>query len=55
MEEIRDFSKQIDFNNLLYHYKSKTVPKNFVSFKGPLKFYKNIKEGIIKLEKTEEK
>ena len=47
MEEIRDLSKQIDFNNLIYRYKSKTVPK------GPLKFYKHLKEGNI-LEKAEE-
>ena len=29
MEEIRDLSKQIDFNKLIYRYKSKTVPKMF--------------------------
>ena len=27
MEEIQDLSKQIDFNNLTYHYNSKNVPK----------------------------
>ena len=53
MEEIRDLSKQIDFNNLIYHYKSETVPKNVLSFKGLLIFYKNIKEGNITLEKAE--
>ena len=53
MEEIRDLSKQIDFNNLIYRYKSKTVPKIFLVFKGPLKFYKHLKEGNI-LEKGEE-
>ena len=47
MEEIRDLSKQIDFNNSIYRYKSKTVPK------GPLEFYKHLKEGNI-LEKAEE-
>ena len=55
MEKILDLSKQIDFNNLIYHYKSKTVPKSFLSFKGPLKHYKNIKEGNVTLEKAEEK
>ena len=53
MEEIQDLSKQIDFNNLIYRYKSKTVPKIFLVFKGPLKFYKHLKEGNI-LEKGEE-
>ena len=54
MEEIRDLSKQIDFNNLIDHYKNKTVPKYFLFFKGPLKFYKDIKEGNITLGKAEE-
>ena len=42
MKEIQDLILQelIDF----YHYKSKTSPKIFLSFKDPLKFYKNIKE-----------
>ena len=54
MEEIRDFSKQIDFNSLIYHYKSKNVPKIILSFKGPLKFYKKIREGNTTLEKTKD-
>ena len=28
MEEIQNLSKQIDFNNLTCHYKSKSIPKN---------------------------
>ena len=28
MEEIQDLNKQIDFNNLTYHYKGKNIPKN---------------------------
>ena len=55
MEEIRNLSKQIDFNNLTYKDKGKTAPKHFIAFKGPLGFYKNIKEGYITLEKAEEK
>ena len=27
MEEIQDLSKQIDFNNLTYHYKGKNNPQ----------------------------
>ena len=54
MEEIHDLSKQIDFNNLTYRYKCNTAPKTFIGFKGPLGFYKNIKEGYITLEKAEE-
>ena len=29
-EEIRDISKQIDFNNLIYHYGSKNVSNFFI-------------------------
>ena len=54
MEEMRDLSRQICFNNLIYHYKSKTVPNFFLSFKSQLKFYKSIKEGNITLEKAGE-
>ena len=54
MKEIQDLSREIDFNKLIYHYKSKTSPKHFLSFKDPLKFYKNIKEGNKTLEKAEE-
>ena len=44
----------MDFNNFVYYFKSKGVSKNFISFKGPLMFYKNIKDGYTKLEKAEE-
>ena len=30
MEEIRDIRKQIDFNNLIYHYGSKNVSNFFI-------------------------
>ena len=29
MEEIQDLGKEIDFNNLIYHYKSRNVRKIF--------------------------
>ena len=44
MDEIRDLSQQIDFNNLICHYKNKTVPKIVLSFNGPLKL-KKINKG----------
>ena len=50
MEEIRDLNKEIDFNNLIDHYKNII----FLSFKGSLKNFKNIKEGNLTLEKAEE-
>ena len=50
MEEIQNLSKQIDFNNLGHHYQNKSIPKKyFIGLKGPLRFYKSIKEGNITL------
>ena len=54
MEEIQYLSKQIDFNNLSYYYKSKNDPNNCIGFIGPLSFYRSIKEGNRTLEKSEE-
>ena len=36
MIEIRNLSKQIDFDNLTYVYKGESAPINFIGFKGPL-------------------
>ena len=54
IEEIEDSSRRIDFNSLIYRYKGESDSKHFVGFKGLLIFYKNIKEGHIKLQKAEE-
>ena len=54
MEEVQGLSKQIDLNNLNYQYNGKFAPKKFLAFKVPIVLYKNIKEGYITLEKTEE-
>ena len=43
MEEIQNLSKQIDFNNTIYHFKGECAPKRIIGFKVPLGFYKNIK------------
>ena len=45
MEEIRDLSRWIDFNNLTYRYKGESTSKNLVDFKDRLAFYKNMEEG----------
>ena len=54
MEEIQDLTKKIDFYNLTYRFKSNNPLTKFADFKGSLRFYKNIKEAIITLEKAEE-
>ena len=55
MKEIQDLSRQIDFINVIYHFKGESASKNFVGFKGSLVFHKNIREFNITLEEAEEK
>ena len=38
---------------MTYRYKDNIATKAFVSFKGPLNFYKNVKDSYITLEKAE--
>ena len=52
--KIQNLSKQIDFNNLIYYFKSKNDTENFIGFKVPLGFYKNIKDGYTTIKKLEE-
>ena len=48
-------SKQIDFNNLTHYFKDQNIaPINFISFRGPLHYYENIKNGNISIEKAKE-
>ena len=51
MGEIQGLHKQINFNNSICYFKSNRNSKNFISFKGPLGFYKNIKDGYTRLKK----
>ena len=45
--EIYNISKQIDFNNLTYYFKDKSIsPINFVGFRDPIHIYNNIKMVI---------
>ena len=48
----KNVSKQIDFSNLVYHFKAKKGPGKFISFKGLLNFYKGIIDGNTALEKA---
>ena len=55
MDEIKGLSKQFDFDNLTYYFKSKNnSPITFIGFKAPLHLYRNIFDGSTKLEKAEE-
>ena len=36
MGEIRNWSKEIDFNNLIYCFKGKSSSRDFINFEDPL-------------------
>ena len=53
--EIYNVSKEINFNNLAYHFKdSNTAPINFIDFDGSTHIYDEIKNGNISTAKIEE-
>ena len=55
MNYIQNFSKQINFNDLTYSFKSKSSsPIDFISLKAPRRSYKNILDGYTTVGETEE-
>ena len=45
MGELYNMSKQIDFNNLIYHFKTENLNAiKFIDFRGLLHIYENIKK-----------
>ena len=49
-DQIQKMSGDIEFNNLTYYLKSQNpAPINFISFRGPLNIYKEIKNGNINI------
>ena len=52
--EILEMSREIDYNNLTYHFKGSTSPISFIKFKDPFGFFNQIKSDNILLIKTEE-
>ena len=55
MSEIQDITEKNDFNNLTYYFTSPNlVPINFISFRGPLIIYNEIKNGNTSIKKAEE-
>ena len=55
LNEIQEISKEIDFKNLTYYFKTLGIcPINFIKFKGPFAFFKEIKNGNVSLKKAEE-
>ena len=48
-------SKEIDFNNFVYHFKGPNItPINFIRFRGPLHIFNEIKNRNTLLKKVEE-
>ena len=44
IDEIQNMNKQIDFNNLIYHFATLGLaPINIIRFKGPIHIYNDIK------------
>ena len=55
LNEIQEMSKEIDFNNLNYCFKTPGINSiNSIKFRGPFGFLKEIKSGNISLKKAEE-
>ena len=53
MSEIKDLSRQIDLNNLTYHFKNKSIISiNLIGFKAPLHLYRDILNSNIKVAKV---
>ena len=48
MDQIQKISHEINFNDLTYHFTSPNLASlNFISFRGPLNIYNEIKNGNI--------
>ena len=55
ISETKDLSRQINLNNSTYYFKNKNATSiNFIGFKAPLHFYRDIFDGNIELAKAEE-
>ena len=45
ISEIQNMSDQIEFNNLIYYFTTPGLaPLNFLTFRGPIHFYNDIKK-----------
>ena len=54
MGKTQNLRNQINFNNLIYHFKGESGPKHFIAFEGSLGFYKNIEDSYTSLEIAKE-
>ena len=53
--EIQEIAKKIDCNNLIYHFKTPSIPSiNLVGFRGPFHIYNEMKNGNKTIQTAEE-
>ena len=53
MDEMLEMSKEIDYSNLVYHFKGPTHPVNFAISDGPMYTYNQLNNGDISLQQVE--
>ena len=54
MDEILEMSREINFNNLIYHFKVLSPSMSFTKFEGPMLTYDQLKNGNDTLSQVEE-
>ena len=55
MDEMLEMSREINFNNLIYKFKTPGISSiHFINFKGPMHIYNQLKNGDITLSQLEE-
>ena len=54
MDEIIEMSREINFNNVIYHFKSSSPSIRFTEFEGPMYTYNQLKNGDKTLSQVEE-
>ena len=55
MSEVQEISNEIDYNDLIYNFKTKgSAPIHFIKFKGPFGLFREIRDDNISLTKAEE-
>ena len=54
MDEILEISRELNFNNLVYHFKGQSSSISFIEFGGPMYTYNQLKNGDKALRQVEE-
>ena len=53
MDEILEISRELNFNNLIYHFKGQSSSISFTEFGGPMYTYNQLKNGDKTLRQVE--